>query len=113
MNMLNSLILEGIITDDLSVYKMYKGIQGEFTLETKSSYKNYNGEKVEETSNITVYCYNEIANFMQLHSSKGQGVRIVGRLKQVRWKDGNGKMSAKIIVVAEHIDLKPFIKDIA
>lgn len=35
---------------------------------------------------------------------KGAGVRIVGRLKQNRWKDGGGKNCSKVFVVVEHID---------
>ena len=110
MNTLNSLILEGTITDEVKVSTICNSISGEFPLETKRNYKNYNGENVEETSNFTVYCYGEIASLMQLHSNKGQGVKIVGRLKQERWKDTDGKMCEKIVVIAEHIELKPFVK---
>lgn len=110
MNALNSLILEGTITDDVKVNTICNGISGEFTLETKRNYKNHNGENVEEKSTFTVYCYGEIANLMQLHSKKGQGVKLVGRLKQERWTDTDGKMFTKIVVIAEHIELKPFVK---
>ena len=38
---------------------------------------------------------------------KRRGVRVVGRLKQNRWKDNDGKNQSKIIVVAEHCEYKP------
>jgi single-strand DNA-binding protein len=41
------------------------------------------------------------------NSTKGRGLRVVGRLKQNRWKDADGKTQSKIFVVAEHIEYKP------
>jgi single-strand DNA-binding protein len=41
---------------------------------------------------------------------KGRGVRVVGRLKQERWQDGDGKAQSKIIIVAEHIEFRPEFK---
>ena len=32
---------------------------------------------------------------------------MVGRLKQNRWKDTEGKNHAKVKIVAEHVDFKP------
>ena len=34
-------------------------------------------------------------------------MRVVGRLKQSRWKDKDGKSQSKVFVVAEHIEYKP------
>lgn len=113
MNMLNSLVLEGTILDEAKVTDTFGVSKGLFTVETKRYYKSYLGDNITETSNYTVYCYGEIANLMQLHANKGQGVRIVGRLKQERWTDTDGKVSSKIVVVAEHIELKPFLNNIA
>ena len=43
---------------------------------------------------------------------KGRGVRVVGRLKQDRWTEAEGKMRSRIIIVAEHVEFKPqFNKD--
>jgi single-strand DNA-binding protein len=38
--------------------------------------------------------------------SKGQGVRVVGRLKQDRWIDQTGKQCSKVVIVAEHVEFK-------
>ena len=35
---------------------------------------------------------------------KGMPVRVIGRLKQERWKNEDGKQVSKIFVVAQHVD---------
>ena len=39
------------------------------------------------------------------YCDKGQGIRVVGRLKQSRWKE-NDVSKSKIYVVAEHVEYK-------
>jgi single-strand DNA-binding protein len=34
-------------------------------------------------------------------------VRVVGRLKQDRWTDPEGKGRSKVLIVAEHVEFKP------
>ena len=41
---------------------------------------------------------------------KGRGVRVVGRLKQDRWTDADGKGRSRIFIVAEHVEFKPQLK---
>ena len=36
---------------------------------------------------------------------RGQGVRVVGRLKQSRWEENNKKHS-RVYVIAEHVEYK-------
>jgi single-strand DNA-binding protein len=38
---------------------------------------------------------------------KGRGVRVVGRLKQDRWTDPDGKPHSRVEIVAEHVEFKP------
>jgi single-strand DNA-binding protein len=38
---------------------------------------------------------------------KGRGVRVVGRLKQDRWQDPEGKARSRVMIVAEHVEFKP------
>jgi single-strand DNA-binding protein len=35
----------------------------------------------------------------------------VGRIKQNRWNDADGKLQSKIIIVAEHIEYRPECND--
>jgi len=37
-------------------------------------------------------------------------VRVVGRLKQDRWSDQDGKGRSKVFIVAEHVEFKPQLK---
>jgi single-strand DNA-binding protein len=37
-------------------------------------------------------------------------VRVVGRLKQDRWTDADGKPRSRIEIVAEHVEFKPQLK---
>ena len=41
---------------------------------------------------------------------KGRGVRVVGRLKQDRWTDPDGKPHSRVEIVAEHVEFKPQLK---
>ena len=41
---------------------------------------------------------------------KGRGVRVVGRLKQDRWTDPEGKSRSKVKIVAEHVEFKPVFR---
>jgi single-strand DNA-binding protein len=41
---------------------------------------------------------------------KGRGVRVVGRLKQSRWTDTDGKTKSRVSIVAEHVEFRPDLK---
>lgn len=104
MNQLNSIILEGNIVDTIK----NDGVLG-LTLAVTRHYKNEDGEAVDEVSYFDIETYDKLAEFAEKQSEKGRGVRVVGRLKQNRWTD-DGKTGAKVFIVAEHIEFKPFLK---
>ena len=105
MNQLNSIILEGNIVNTIK----NDGVLG-LTLAVTRHYKLANGEAVDDVSYFDIETYDKLAEFAEKQSEKGRGVRVVGRLKQNRWTDDDGKKRAKVFVVAEHIEFKPFIK---
>lgn len=107
MNMLNSLILEGVVTRELTDNPDCK----DFEIAVSRFYKNAEGEIKEEKSLFTVELYgNMVAPIITKHIYKDRGVRVVGRLKQRRWKDEEGKEYSRVVVIAEHIEFKPHIK---
>ena len=110
MNMLNSLILEGNIT---SVGQLERNAQNIMQLNVSISverfYKNREGKSVDETSVFDVIAYGNIAELLSQHCDKGQGIRTIGRLKQIKWTDGD-KECSRVAVIAEHIEFKPFKK---
>ena len=105
MNHLNSLILEGE-SSGVKKLELPAGEAAVFTLSVKRVYKKADGSKHEETSDFEVYAYGMLASLVMNHKEHNL-VRVVGRLKQERWKDGDGMMHAKIVVIAEHIEWRP------
>ena len=91
-NGLNSLILEGVVSGEPHLVETSDVLN--FTVETTRYYKNRAGEDVEEKSQFKVVVYGRMC---KLPLKDGVGVRIVGRLKQNKWK---------VQIVAEHIEIK-------
>lgn len=110
MNQLNSIILEGNVVRKAELSEPARGFKVcKFPLAVNRYTKNSNGDFSEEVSYFDVEAYGKMAEICEKNSIKGRGVRVVGRLKQNRWKDNDGKSNSKIIVVAEHCEYKPKI----
>lgn len=93
MNQLNSLIIEGTIS------QIDKSMEDTclFVLENKRRIERNPGELIEDTIKVDVECYGKMA---QAIKKVGTGVRVVGRLAHYP-TPGN-----KLYVVAEHIEIK-------
>ena len=105
MNQLNSLILEGNVCREAEVKQTLNGFSlATFSIAVNRYHKKSDGTFEQETSYFDIEAWGDIAKIVQKKSSKGSGVRIVGRLKQNRWTDQSGKTQSKISVIAEHID---------
>jgi len=108
MNQLNSIILEGNVVRQAELSEPAKGFKiCKFPLAVNRFSKNSSGESFEEVSFFDVEAYGKMAEVCEKNSSKGRGVRVVGRLKQNRWKDNDGKNFSKVFIVAEHVEFKP------
>lgn len=108
MNQLNQIILEGNLTKPAELVEPAEGFKkAYFTLAVNRWYKDKNGNGVEEVSFFDVDSFGRMAEFCEKNGSKGRGVRVIGRLKQDRWTDGDGKNRSRIYVVAEQIEYKP------
>ena len=106
MNQLNSIILEGNIVRKAELSEPSTGFKVcKFPLAVNRYTKTPEGEQREEVSFFDVEAYGEIAETCSKWCDKGQGVRVVGRLKQSRWEQDNQKKS-RIYVVAEHVEYK-------
>lgn len=107
MNMLNSLIIEGEVTRGLVTLPDCKS----FEIVTTRYYKKEE-ELVEEKSYFTVELYGLMAesNVFERNIHVDRGVRVVGRLKQKRWKDEEGKEHSRVVIIAEHIEFKAHVK---
>ncbi len=104
MNQMNSLVIEGTVKNFKSNEKC-----AEFQISSKRFYRNAYGEKAEETSVFDCEAGGILQDLLVANNSE-QTVRIVGRLKQYRWKDETGKNHSKVVIVCEHIEFIPTIK---
>jgi len=107
MNNLNSILLEGNLVRDPEISYTPKGSPVcNFSIASNRYYKQ--GEELEqEVSYFDVTVWNRLAEVCKEYLAKGRGVRVVGRLKQDRWEDPEGKTRSKVHIVAEHVEFKP------
>mgnify|MGYP002344184972 FL=1 len=111
MNQLNSLILEGNITREPEYKETPHGCKVcRIPLAVNHYYKNNDGQGVEEVSYFDVEVFGKMAEYCQTRTEKGRGMRVVGRLKQDRWKTTDGKNASRISIIAEHIEFKPHLE---
>lgn len=101
MNCLNSLIIEGVVSGEPHLVETSDVLN--FTVEVTRYYKNRAGEDVEEKSLFKVVAFGAMS---KLPLKDGLGVRIVGRLKQNKWTDGDGVSHSEVQVVAEYIEMR-------
>lgn len=101
MNMLNSIILEGNVTRELD--------GNTFEIEV-IRYSKKDNKMTEEKSNFEVEIGYMLTEVLRKNIYKDRGIRIVGRLKQIRWTDEEGLEHSKVVVIAEHIEFKPHVK---
>ena len=110
MNNLNSILIEGNLVRDPVLTQTSKGtsVCG-FSVASNRFYKQEN-ETQKEVSFFDVEVWSRLADTCANHLKKGRGVRVVGRLKQDRWTDMDGKNHNKIKIVGEHVEFKPEFK---
>jgi single-strand DNA-binding protein len=107
MNSLNSILVEGNLVKDPNTKTLPSGNQVcDFTLATNRYYKNGDEGLEKEVSYFDVEAWARLGAACAQNLKKGRGVRVVGRLKQDRWVDPEGKQRAKVKIVAEHIEFK-------
>lgn len=107
MNNLNSILLEGNLVRDPELKQTPTGTSvGNFSIAVNRTYKR-NDEVVDEVSFFPIETWGKLAETCNEYLSKGRGVRVVGRLKQDRWTDEEGKPQIRVKVVAEHVEFKP------
>jgi single-strand DNA-binding protein len=107
MNNLNSVIVEGNLTKDPFAQTTPSGkLVCKFTIANNRYYK-VGEENQQEVSFFTVETWGKVAESCAEYLKKGRGVRVVGRLKQERWKDQEDNARERAVLVAEHVEFKP------
>ncbi len=111
MNSLNQIILEGNVTRQPEAKSLPSGAACcTLPIAVNRYYKNSDGTKEEEVSFFEIDTFGNLAEACVKWCPKGRGIRVVGRLKQNRWKDSDGTAHSKIKIIAEHVEFKPFLK---
>jgi single-strand DNA-binding protein len=110
MNNLNSILIEGNLVRDPMFRSTAKGTSlCTFSLASNRFYKQESGLE-KEVSFFEVETWAKLAENCRTLGRKGRGVRVVGRLKQDRWNDAEGKPHSKVSIVAEHVEFRPEFK---
>ena len=110
MNNLNSILIEGNLVRDPELSYTPKGTAVcKFSVACNRSYKQDDGFQ-KEVSYFDVSAWTRLAEVCGEYLKKGRGVRVVGRLKQDRWTDPDGKPRSRVEIVAEHVEFKPLLK---
>jgi len=113
MNNLNSVLIEGnLVRDpDSKVFDEEKTL-ATMVIATNRYYTDKEGEYIQEVSYFTITAWGKLAQNCIEYLHKGRGIRVVGRLRQERWKESNNDMRERIGIVAEHIEFMPEKKEI-
>ena len=110
MNNLNSILIEGNLVKDPLLRSTPKGTPVcTLRLASNRFYKQDSGFE-KEVSFFDVETWAKLAEACYNKGHKGRGIRVVGRLKQDRWNDTEGKPQSKITIVAEHVEFRPEFK---
>lgn len=106
MNNLNSVLLEGHLVQDPTLKQIDESSLCTFSLGSNRYYKKED-TTVQETSFFQIEFWGKNAENCAKYLQKGSGVRIVGRLKQDRWKDAEDHSHQAVKIVGEHVDFFP------
>jgi single-strand DNA-binding protein len=110
MNNLNSILVEGNLVRDPDLKTTTKGTAVcTFSIASNRFYKQDSGME-KEVSFFDVETWAGLAENCANLGYKGRGVRVVGRLKQERWKGSDGQPRSKVVIVAEHVEFRPDFK---
>ena len=110
MNNLNSILLEGNLVRDPELKYTEKGTAVCHFSVASNRYFKQDDEKHEEVSYFDITVWSRLAEVCNEYLTKGRGVRVVGRIKQDRWEDSEGKTRSKVQIIAEHVEFKPRFK---
>jgi single-strand DNA-binding protein len=110
MNNLNSILIEGNLVRDPLFRSTAKGTPlCTFSLASNRFFRQ-DSHMEKEVSFFEVETWAKLAESCYSMGRKGRGVRVVGRLKQERWNDPEGKSRSRITIVAEHVEFRPDFK---
>jgi len=103
-NLRNSVRLIGHLGKDPEATTFDNGkMKVRFSLATSESYKNSNGDKVEETQWHNIVCWNGTAKVAEQYLKKGNEIALEGKLTNRSWEDKEGNKHFITEVLASQI----------
>jgi single-strand DNA-binding protein len=101
---LNRVILIGNLTRDVELKFTPTGSPvANFGIAVNRSYKNKQGEKVDNTDFFNIVAWAKLAELCAEYISKGSPVAIEGRLQSRSWETDDGQKRSVVEVVAENV----------
>lgn len=109
MNPLNQVIVEGNATRDAELKYANSGTAiCKLSVAVNRFYRSKSDDGFEkEVSFFDVDTFGEVAKICAERCRKGDAVRITGRLKQNRWNAADGTVRSQVIIVADHVEVRP------
>lgn len=103
---LNYLMVEGVFSKKPVISEPLPGFRkSNFTLEAKRFF-----HKLEETVYFNCEAYGNNVNLLE-KAKPGNHAKLVGRLKQNRWKDGSGINCSKVYIAVEKLSILELSKN--
>jgi single-strand DNA-binding protein len=107
MNQLNHVLIEGNATRDAEPKTAKSGTAiCKLSVAVNRFYKSGDGFE-KEVSFFDVDTFGEVAKICADKCRKGDALRITGRLKQNRWNAADGTIRTQVIIVADHVEIRP------
>lgn len=107
--MVNKVILIGNVGADPEVRYLDGGVAvANLRLATTESYKNKNGEKVDQTEWHNIVLWRGLAEIVEKYVKKGMRLYIEGRIRTRSWDDQNGAKRYTTEIYADNMQMLSF-----
>ena len=110
--MVNKVILIGNVGAEPEVKTLESGIAvANLRLATTESYKNKNGERVDQTEWHSIVLWKGLAEIVEKYVHKGMRLYIEGRLRSRSWEDDKGVKHYTTEIYATTMQMLSYPKD--
>ncbi len=99
---INKVILIGNLGKDPEIVNFENAKKAAFPLATTETFKNKDGQKVEQTEWHNIVCWRGLADIAERFLQKGTQIFIEGRLRTRTWEDKDGNKRYTTEIVAEN-----------
>lgn len=107
--MVNKVILIGNVGADPEIRYLDGGVAvANLRLATTESYKNKNGEKVDQTEWHSIVLWRGLAEIVEKYVKKGMRLYIEGRIRTRSWDDQNGAKRYTTEIYADNMQMLSF-----